>query len=107
MNQVYVWTLGATFGGACSCSGPHCPDAPEVGIFQCSITRSGGYAGLFVWDSSATVFPCTNAPCGTTTFTIPPGYTTDWQDLDGNVTPLGGAKTVTIGAKPILIGTVP
>ena len=107
MNQVYVWTLGATFGGACSCSGPHCSDAPEVGIFQCGITRSGGYAGLFVWDSSATVFPCTNGPCGTTTFTIPAGYTTDWQDLDGNVTPLGGAKTVTIGAKPILIETVP
>jgi hypothetical protein len=107
MNQVYEWTLGATFGGACSCSGAHCSDAPEVGIFQCSITRSGGYAGLFAWDSSATTFPCSNAPCGTTSFTIPAGYTTDWQDLDGDVTQLNGDKTVTIGAKPILIETIP
>jgi hypothetical protein len=107
MNQVYEWTLGATFGGACTCSGAHCADAPQVGVFQCSITRAGGYAGLFAWDSSATVFPCTNGPCGTTTFNIPAGYTSDWQDLDGNVTQLGGASTVTIGAKPILIETVP
>jgi hypothetical protein len=107
MNQVYDWTLEATFGGACTCSGANCSAAPEVGIFQCSITRSGSYAGLFVWDSSATVFPCTNSPCGSTTFTIPAGYSTDWQDLDGDVTQLNGAKTVTIGAKPILIETVP
>lgn len=107
MNQVYEWTLGATFNGSCSCSGSQCSNAPEVGVFQCGITRSGGYAGLFVWDSSATTFPCQNAPCGSTTFTIPAGYTTDWQDLDGNVTKLGGTKTVTIGAKPILIETVP
>jgi hypothetical protein len=107
MNRVYEWTLGATFNGACGCSGPNCSDAPQVGIFQCGITGSGGYAGLFVWDSSATVFPCPNGPCGTTTFTIPAGYTSDWQDLDGNVTSLGGASTVTIGAKPILIETVP
>jgi Bacterial Ig-like domain (group 2) len=110
MDQVYQWTLGATFGGACTCSGSNCaevPPTPPVGIFQCSITRSGGYAGLFVWDSSATTFPCSNTPCGTTTFTIPAGYTSDWQDLDGNVTQLGGAKSVTIGAKPILIETVP
>ena len=107
MNQIFKWTLGATFSGACTCSGPNCSPAPAVGVFQCAITRPGGYAGLFVWDSSATTFPCQNAPCGNTTFTIPPGYTSDWQDLNGNVTQLGGNSTVTIGAKPILIETVP
>jgi hypothetical protein len=57
---------------------------------------------LFAWDNTATTFPCTNAACGTTTFTIPAGFTSDWQDLSGNKTPLAGS-TVTIGAKPILI----
>jgi len=107
MNQIFTWTLGATFGGPCTCSGPNCSPAPAVGVFQCAITRPGGYAGLFVWDSSATTFPCHNAACGSTTFNIPPAYTSDWQDLNGNVTQLGGASTVTIGAKPILIETVP
>jgi len=58
---------------------------------------------LFAWDNTATTFPCSNAACGTTTFPIPPGFTSNWQDLNGNTTPLAGASTVTIGAKPILI----
>jgi hypothetical protein len=110
MNQISKLTIGATFNGACSCSaspnGGGCSASPPTGIFQCSITKTGGYKGLFVWDSTATAFPCANAACGTTKFTIPAGYTSDWQDLDGTVTSLGGATTLTIGAKPVLIETL-
>ena len=107
MNQVATWTIGATFGGHCTCSvspnGGSCSASPPTGIFQCAITETNGSNGLFAWDNTATAFPCTNAACGTTKFTIPPGFTSDWQDLSGNKTPLAGASTVTIGAKPILI----
>lgn len=105
MNQVAKWTVGATFDMPCSCSaspnGGNCAASTPTGIWQCSITRTNGYKGLFVWDNTATTFPCSNAACGSTSFTVSPGYT-DWQDLNGNVTPLNGA-TVSIGAKPILI----
>jgi hypothetical protein len=107
MQQVANWTIGAAFGSACSCStspnGGSCSATPPTGIFQCSVTEASGGPGLFVWDNTAVTFPCNNAPCGTTTFTIPSGLTSDWQDLNGNKTQLNGATTVTIGAKPILI----
>ena len=109
MNQVATWTIGATFGGLCTCSvspnGGNCSASPPTGIFQCTITKAEatGSNGLFAWDNTATTFPCSNAACGTTTFPIPPGFTSNWQDLNGNTTPLAGASTVTIGAKPILI----
>jgi hypothetical protein len=107
VNQVSKWTIGASFVGPCTCSaspnGGSCSSSPPTGIWQCSVTRPNGYQGLFVWDNTATSFPCTNPSCGTTTFNIPSAYTADWQDLNGNVTPLAGATTVTIGAKPILI----
>jgi hypothetical protein len=107
MNQVSKWTIGAAFKGPCTCSpspnGGDCSASTPTGIFQCAITQANGHAGLFVWDNTAVTFPCTNTSCGATTFTIPPGFTADWQDLDGNTTSLGGASAVTIGAKPIRI----
>jgi hypothetical protein len=110
MRQVAKWTVDAMFSGPCSCSsspkrGSDCSATPATGIWQCAITRPNGYAGLFVWDNTWTTFPCSNAPCGSSTFTIPSAYTGDWQDLDGNLTPLNGATSVLIGAKPILIET--
>ena len=107
MSQVSTWTVGATFDGPCSCSaspnGGNCAATPPTGVWQCAITQPNGHRGLLAWDNTATIFPCSNAACGTTTFPIPSGYNSDWQDLSGNVTPLAGASTVTIGAKPILI----
>jgi hypothetical protein len=106
VNQVAKWTVGGTFNGACTCSASStgdCTANPPTGIFQCSIQEAGGTSGLFVWDNTAVTFPCSNAACGSTVFTIPSPYTSDWQDLDGNKTSLGGATIVTIGAKPILL----
>jgi hypothetical protein len=107
MKQISSWTIGATFDSSCACSaspnGGSCSDSPPTGIFQCTATLASGKKNLYVWDSTATTFPCTSAACGSTSFTIPSGFTADWQDLDGHTTTLGGATTVTIGAKPIRI----
>jgi hypothetical protein len=106
VQQISKFTIGATFQGPCSCSatsGGSCSSSPQTGIFQCTITETNGHSGLFVWDNTQTTFPCANAACGSTTFTIPSGFTADWQGLDGTKTSLGGATTVTIGAKPILL----
>jgi hypothetical protein len=109
VKQVEKWTVGAAFTSACACSaspnGGSCSTTPATGIWQCPITKGGGYSGLIVWDNTWTTFPCANAPCGSTTFTIPPAYTSDWQALSGTVTQLNGATSVLIGAKPILIET--
>jgi hypothetical protein len=107
MEQISKWTVGAAFPAACSCSpSPNdgdCSASPPTGIFQCKITEASGHLGLFAWDNTAVTFPCSNAACGSTTFTIPSTFTSDWQDLNGNKTPLAGASTVIIGAKPILL----
>ena len=109
VKQVAQWTIGAAFAAACSCSaspnGGSCTASPPIGIFQCTVTQASGKPGLFVWDNTAVTFPCSNGPCGSTTFNIPSGLglTNDWQDLNGNTTSLNGATTVTVGAKPMLI----
>jgi hypothetical protein len=109
VQQVKKWTVGAAFTSGCACSaspnGGSCSTIPATGIWQCPIVRTGGYSGLIIWDNTWTTFPCANAPCGSTTFTIPPAYTSDWQALSGTVTQLNGATSVLIGAKPILIET--
>ncbi len=112
MQQVKKWTLGATYSAPCSCSaspnGGSCAATPATGVWQCSISKPGGYSGLLVWDSTYTTYPCpttpaaATAPCGSGTFTVPPSYSNDWEDLNGNVNGLQGS-TVTIGAKPILL----
>lgn len=109
VQQVEKWTVGAGFTSPCTCSaspnGGSCSATPPLGIWQCPITKGGGYSALAVWDNTWVTFPCSNAPCGSTNFTIPSGYTTDWQDLSGNITQLNGTTAVLIGAKPILIET--
>jgi hypothetical protein len=107
MQRVATWTTGATFNGPCTCSaspnGGSCAALPPTGIWQCPLTRSGGYQALLVWDNTFTTFPCGDASCGATSFPIPAAYTSDWQDLDGHATALNGVGAVVIGAKPILI----
>jgi hypothetical protein len=107
VQQVAKWTTGAVFASACSCSASsngNCSATPPTGIFQCKITQANGHLGLVVWDNTAG-FPCLGSgpACGGTSFTIPAGYSGNWQDLEGNATQLNGSTTITIGAKPILI----
>jgi hypothetical protein len=107
MSQVQKWTVGTSFLSGCTCSaspnGGKCSATPPAGIWQCPIVGTNAYQGLIVWDSTVTTFPCANLACGTTTFTIPSTYKADWKDLTGTITPLMGATTIMIGAKPIII----
>jgi len=92
-GEVNQWTVGATVSKACSASGA---------VWTCGFTRPGGYAALAVWDASQ---DCTASSCPTTTYTVPSGGYIEYSDVAGNVTPLSGASSVQIGAKPILLET--
>ena len=92
-QQVNLWSVGATVSQACSATGT---------VWSCGFTRSGGYKALAVWDASQ---DCTTTSCPTTTFTVPSGGYTQYQDVAGNVTSLNGATSVQIGAQPILLET--
>jgi len=95
-QQIYKWTV--TDGTAKYSSA--CAPVPSGGtVWQCSLTV-GGAPNLIVWDTSQTSTPCPNSACGTTSFTVPSGFT-EFDDLAGNVNqPISGG-TVMIGAKPI------
>jgi hypothetical protein len=86
--QVASWLIGAKLSG-CSATGT---------VWQCTLTRSGGYQALAVWDASKT---CTANGCTTAAFTYPSQYVS-YRDLDGNSAKLIGT-TVQIGLKPILL----
>ncbi len=92
-GEVNQWTVGATVSKACSAAGS---------VWTCGFTRPGGYAALAVWDAGQ---DCTASSCPTTTFPVPSGGYIEYRDVAGNVTPLSGATTVQIGAKPILLET--
>lgn len=87
-GQVENWLASASFGG-CSLAKT---------IWQCTLTRSGGYQALAVWDASQT---CTSSGCTTSSFTYPSQYTT-YRDLSGGSGQLTGT-TVKVGLKPILL----
>ena len=97
-GEVYKWVVGATLSGACTASSP---------VWTCKFTRSSpsGYQALAVWDASQ---DCLAGNCTPSNFSIPAGTTYSYsRDLTGAETSLGGATSVTIGAKPILLETAP
>jgi len=90
-QQIYNWTVGATYTSACqNTSGT---------IWQCQLSASGTN-DLIVWDTSQTSLPCPNSACGTTSFTVPGGYT-EFDDIAGNTNQTISGSTVSIGMKPI------
>jgi polysaccharide biosynthesis protein PslG len=90
-GEVNQWTVGATMNNACSATGT---------VWTCGFTRPSGYSALAVWDAGQ---DCTASSCPTTTFTVPGGGYIEYRDVAGNVTTLGTATSVQIGAKPILL----
>lgn len=94
-QQVAAWMNGASISS--------CTPNPSTSVWSCSITRPGGYQALAVWDPSQ---DCVNGTCTTSSYNIPsgPGYT-QYQDIAGNTTSIGGSTSVSIGAKPILLET--
>ena len=67
-------------------------------VWTCGLTRSGGYQGLLVWDTSQT---CKGGVCGTSQYTYHGNYV-QYRDLDGDTWKIT-TKAVAIGAKPILL----
>jgi len=97
-GEVSRWIAGATLTNACTAVGP---------IWTCSFTRlsPSGYQALAVWDASQ---DCLAGKCTTSNFAIPGGVIyTQFRDVTGRVTNLGGATRIAIGAKPILLETAP
>jgi hypothetical protein len=93
-GEVNKWTVGATLSKACGAAGT---------VWTCGFTRPGGYAAVAVWDASQ---DCTASSCPTPT-AFPAGGYLEYRDVAGNVTSLGTATSVQIGAKPILLETAP
>ncbi len=81
-----AWLNGATFAGPCSSSGA---------IWSCQITKPGGYTGMVVWTTAW-------LQSATVAITQPSPYH-QWRDLDGNITQLNGASSVTVTNRPILV----
>jgi hypothetical protein len=95
-QQLYAWTVGATYTSGCSnASGT---------IYTCPLKGSSGASELIVWDA-ANVNSCSNDVCGNTTFTIPSGSSfTRCTDLAGNPCTSGiSGGAVLVGAKPVLL----
>lgn len=80
-EQVHQWLSGATLTVPCAAAGA---------VWTCTITRTGGYQGLVVWNTS-----------GNSSFTFPSQYKQS-RNLSGNTTSLSGSK-VTIGTWPIIL----
>jgi hypothetical protein len=94
-GEINSWTVGATVSQACSAT------SQTSTVWTCGFTRPGGYSALAVWDAS---LDCTASSCPTTTaFTVPAGGYIEYRDIAGNVTGLGTATSVQIGATPILL----
>jgi hypothetical protein len=87
-EQVFNWMNGATMPQPCSLNSV---GTPYHAIYTCSLTRSGGYQALAVWNTD-----------GTSTYTAPAQYH-HFLDLQGNVVAVPSNHQVPIGLKPILL----
>ncbi len=82
-DQVYTWLVGAEMSQPCS--------STSDGTWTCSLTRSGGYNALAVWDMQ-----------GSNTYSPATTYV-DYRDLAGNSVRITRGAAVPIGARPILL----
>jgi len=87
-QQVQNWVVGAVLT---NCS-------PGGTIWTCNLTRSGGYVGQVVWDTSQS---CSAGVCSTSTY-VPSSQFLKYRDLSGAQYSISGS-TVQIGAKPIIL----
>jgi polysaccharide biosynthesis protein PslG len=88
-GQVETWLVGTSVS-TCQQTGT---------IWTCPVSRTGGYQGLIVWDTSQT---CSNGTCGTTQYQFQGNYIGYRTIEDSNQIQISG-KSVPIGAKPILL----
>ena len=89
--QIRTWLLGAT---------PISPCSNIASVYTCEFTRPGGFRGMLVWDTSQNC----KIECTTSAFTVPIGYTTEYDLAGDPPTSLGG--TTQIGIKPVLLTNI-
>lgn len=94
-QQVFNWMVGATMPSPCSENG----GTTYTAVYTCDLTRTGGYLGRAVWDTTQT---CNKGSCTTSPYTPDPMFI-QYRDLQGNVHPISPGQIVQIGAKPILL----
>jgi hypothetical protein len=87
-EQVFSWMNGATMSQPCSLNSG---GTPYHAIYTCSLTRSGGYQAVAVWNTD-----------GASTYTAASQYI-HYRDLQGNVVTIPPNHQVPIGLKPILL----
>ena len=80
-REVAKWMTGASM---VPCS------ANAQGTYACNLSRSTGYKGIVVWNSTTTI-----------TYTVPSGMI-EQRDLTGSVTPVTAGSSVSIGYAPQL-----
>ena len=80
-GQLYNWMVGATMSSPCTMA--------SDSTWTCTLTRSGGYQALIIWNSA------------TTASYTPASQYKQYLDLNGNTISINGA--VSIGYTPILL----
>jgi len=90
-QQTYSWMVGAQVS-------PCTQDQSVKTVYTCNVSRTGGYLGQAIWDSSKA---CSQGKCKTRTWPVPKGMLW-YRDLSGNTVQIVGS-TVQIGIKPILL----
>jgi chitodextrinase len=84
-REVYKWLVDAAME-PCFLTGT---------IYQCRLTRPGGYEGLMIWASS-------DNPSYTTSFSVPDKYI-QYRSLDSSKSSTAASSTLTLGMQPVLL----
>jgi len=87
-QQTYNWMVGATMPSP-GCVRVSSSSSSYDAMWTCSLTRSGGYKALAVWNTA-----------GPSSYTPSSGYT-QYRDLTGRVSRVIGP--ITIGVQPVLL----
>jgi polysaccharide biosynthesis protein PslG len=86
-REVYNWMVNAAME----------PCTLSNSIYQCRITRSGGYEGLIIWAASSN-------PSYTASYAAPTKYVR-YKTLDATLVAISPGASLTLGMKPILLET--
>ncbi|WP_158550867.1 cellulase family glycosylhydrolase [Geodermatophilus sp. TF02-6] len=84
-QQVHDWLTGATLH----------PCVAHRGVYQCQLTRSGGYRGLVVWAA-------TDDPSRVTSWDVPEPYTT-YRTVEGTTRAIDAGRSVDVTMTPVLL----
>lgn len=84
-RELYNWLINASMD----------PCVPTGTVYQCHLTRSGGYEGLIVWAASSNALY-------TASYTVPSQYVR-YKTLDATTINISSGAKLILGMKPILL----